>query len=78
MVEKGEEVIGRKECLEMLDELKKYWMSVYNNRIEFLSEATNKYNCHVYAWHMTEGRSPVWINNPVWINTPEDDKYWND
>ena len=60
------------------DELKKYWMSVYNNSIEFLSEATNKYNCHAYAWHMTEGRSPVWINNPVWINTPEDDKYWND
>lgn len=29
----------------------------------FLSEATTTYNCHAYAWYMTEGGSPIWINN---------------
>ena len=35
--------------------------------------ASNQYNCHTYAWHLTEGNT-----NKVWITTPEDDKYWND
>lgn len=24
--------------------------------------ATTRYNCHAYAWYMTEGGSPCWIN----------------
>jgi hypothetical protein len=30
---------------------------------DILSEATYSYNCHAYAWHLTEGNS-----NKVWIN----------
>ncbi|WP_192822822.1 T9SS type A sorting domain-containing protein [Rufibacter sp. LB8] len=26
-----------------------------------IGEATNTYNCHAYAWHMSEGGSTVWI-----------------
>jgi hypothetical protein len=54
------------------NQLKDYWLSYYDNRIEYDAEATYKYNCHAYAWHVSEGGSQVWIN------TPEDDKYWND
>ncbi|MCM1504519.1 MAG: hypothetical protein NC127_04925 [Muribaculum sp.] len=38
---------------------------------EVLDEATRKYNCHAYAWHMSKGHSEdmVWMNNP--------DIYWN-
>ena len=37
-----------------------------------LTDASAVYNCHAYAWHMTEGGSAVWIN------TPSDDQYWQD
>ncbi len=32
---------------------------------------TKRYNCHAYAWHMSEGGSPVWIDAPI-------DIYWED
>lgn len=33
---------------------------------------TSTYNCHSYAWNMSEG-GPT-----CWINTPGDDTYWTD
>lgn len=48
-----------------------YAESTYPNATR-LSDASATYNCHAYAWHMTEGGSPVWIN------TPSDDQYWQD
>jgi len=35
-------------------ELKNYWLNRYNNRITYLGEATKKYNCHTYAWHLSK------------------------
>ncbi len=52
--------------------LKDYWLWYYQNRITFISEATRTYNCHGYAWHVSEG------GDNVWINTPNDDKYWTE
>jgi hypothetical protein len=52
------------------EDLKDQWLDYYDNRITFLSEATRKYNCHGYAWHMTEG------TDTVYIYTPYDDDYW--
>jgi len=37
-----------------------------------LANASATYNCHFYAWNMTQG-GPT-----VWINTPGDDQYWLD
>lgn len=37
-----------------------------------LANASATYNCHSYAWNMTEGGSAIWIN------TPGDDLYWTD
>jgi len=51
---------------------KNFWLSCYNNRISYISEATYSYNCHAYAWYTTEGGSNVWINDP------EDDDFWGD
>ena len=44
--------------------------------VEVVSEATKAYNCHAYAWHMTEGNN----NDMVWIGTDgtQEDVYWND
>lgn len=45
----------------------------------FLADATNTYNCHAYAWHLSEGQS-----NIVWINAIDGSlnqnvsKYWTD
>jgi hypothetical protein len=41
--------------------LKNYWLSFYSNKISYVGEATKKYNCHAYAWHITEGGDTVWI-----------------
>ena len=49
---------------------KNYWLDYYQNRITFISEATRTYNCHGYAWHVSEGQ------DNVVIFTPNDDKYW--
>lgn len=48
---------------------KDYLMSEYKN-ITFLDEATWKYNCHGYAWHISDGNSSDYI----WMNSPT--RYW--
>ena len=53
-------------------QFKEYYLAYYNNRIIYIDEATRSYNCHAYAWHVSEG------GEKVWINTPDDDTYWND
>lgn len=49
---------------------------INNYGADFLSEATLTYNCHSYAWHMTEGHS----NDRVWLGyfPSDEDIYWND
>ena len=44
--------------------------------VDYISEATLTYNCHSYAWHMTEGQS----NDRVWIGYGMygEQEYWND
>lgn len=44
-------------------------ISEYENAL-FLSDASSTYNCHSYAWHISEGGNIVWINDP--------DSYWED
>ena len=39
-----------------------------------ISNSSSKYNCHAYAWYMTECPGCP----PYWMNTPGDDKYWQD
>jgi hypothetical protein len=51
--------------------IKSFWLSCYNNRITYVDEATYKYNCHGYAWNVSQG------GTKVWINSPEQKKYWN-
>lgn len=51
---------------------KNYWLSYYSNNITFLDEATYEYNCHAYAWHISEAGTHVWLNDPG------DDEFWND
>jgi len=54
------------------DSLKDVWLKYYNYRITFISEATRSYNCHAYAWHVSEGEDNVVIFHPY------DDKYWTE
>ena len=43
--------------------------------VEVVGNATQKYNCHAYAWHVSEGGSYVWIG----VNTATAHfAYWND
>ncbi|MBL7727727.1 MAG: T9SS type A sorting domain-containing protein [Dinghuibacter sp.] len=43
--------------------------------VTFLADATLTYNCHGYAWHISEGGTPnVWIN----AGTNNLSKYWTD
>ncbi|MGC9385146.1 MAG: hypothetical protein ACP5D6_11155, partial [Kosmotogaceae bacterium] len=54
---------------ELSDPLKEdildYCLEYYGNRIVFLSEATNTYNCHGYAWHISEGGDNVCLEGNV-------------
>lgn len=40
-----------------------------------VSEATKTYNCHAYAWHMTEGGDSVWIGL---TSITDENIYWED
>ena len=43
---------------------------------DIVGGATAYYNCHTYAWHLTEGNSDiVWINNKSPFNFL--DPYWS-
>jgi hypothetical protein len=64
----GSEVLCTEEREEVSDELLSHWLSVCENHIdeenfdaEIIDTASYKYNCHAYAWHMTEGGGEVWI-----------------
>lgn len=41
-----------------------------------LSESTHTYNCHSYAWNMTEGGPTCWINYKTIDNANNISKYW--
>lgn len=38
--------------------------------------ATHEYNCHGYAWYVSEDGSNGWINNNDYYNDPNLSKYW--
>lgn len=47
--------------------------------VTILDEPTWTYNCHGYAWHISEGKSPiVWINAIDQSSNPNVQKYWED
>ena len=44
-----------------------------------LAPASNKYNCHSYAWNISEGGTQiVWMNQLDDYGRPNISKYWND
>jgi hypothetical protein len=54
------------------DFLKDYFLNKYENCITYVSEATAKYNCHAYAWYVSEG------GIDVWLNSPNQESFWTD
>ena len=57
-----------------LSALVDYVSSTYNGA-EVIDVPSQKYNCHAYAWHMTEGGDTVWIG----YNYPTSENiYWQD
>lgn len=55
--------------LQMKNEL----LNRYNNRIIYVSEATWSFNCHAYAWYLSEGKK-----DKIWIGTFEVPRFWED
>lgn len=51
--------------------IKQEWTAKHPRAI-FLDEATTTYNCHAYAWSVSEGGAKYWMN------TPNDDIYMTD
>jgi hypothetical protein len=49
-------------------------ITTYPNAI-FLESATRTYNCHAYAWHVSEGGNRVWIG---YSSSTAEDIYWQD
>lgn len=58
-----------------INETNDYYKSKFP-KATYLGPSSNKYNCHSYAWNMTDGGSECWIN--ATINTTNDNisKYW--
>ena len=43
----------------------------------WVAAATHEYNCHGYAWHVSEGGSNVYITNKDRYNNDNLSKYWS-
>lgn len=54
------------------DDIKAYWLNIYPNAT-VIGEPSSTYNCHSYAWNMTEGGPTAWL-----IASPDLHKYWDD
>ena len=57
------------------DNIRQYVENSYNATV--VSDATRKYNCHGYAWHMSDNHA----NDSVWIGVDsefDENIYWND
>lgn len=46
--------------------------------ITVTDNATSDYNCHGWAWHVSEGGSRYWINDLTISDNPNLSKYWTD
>ena len=57
-----------------LSSLADYLSSTYNGA-ELIDIPSEKYNCHAYAWHMTEGGDTVWIGRQY---PTSENIYWQD
>ena len=54
-----------------------YYSYLGITRNDIVADATAYYNCHAYAWHLTEGNSnKVWINNEPYLFS-DLDPYWS-
>lgn len=65
-----------------LPELTSYEIAIINSTILanyddaiYRGTATNKYNCHSYAWHMQSTDNTVWINS-IYNDALQLSKYW--
>ena len=59
---------------------KEYWNWYYQTtypQATYLATATQTYNCHFFAWHMSDGGSGVYWMNPG-SNNNNISKYWTD
>lgn len=66
VVDRGEQLTAAQK-----EALKQEWTITYP-RAFYWGEATTTYNCHAYAWSVSEG------GKKYWMNTPNDDIYMTD
>lgn len=57
-------------------EANSYYTSTYPNAT-YLASATQTYNCHSYAWNMSQGGQTCWINATVNSLNDNISKYWS-
>jgi hypothetical protein len=54
----------------------------FSSTAQLIANASRTYNCHGYAWHVSEGGLPVWLRTnealPEETPTPQLQKYWED
>ena len=60
-----------------IQKINEYYCSTFPNAI-FLDDASREYNCHSYAWNISDGGSlKCWINQDF-MGEPNISKYWTD
>lgn len=59
-----------------ITQINAYYTSTYPNAT-YLSSSTRTYNCHSYAWNMTQGGQTCWINATTNNTNGNISNYWN-
>jgi hypothetical protein len=59
------------------DSLATVWIDIKGSKAEKVGAATSHYNCHSYAWHISDGGDDedAWMNGDI-LGNPNVAKYW--
>ncbi|MCP4181148.1 MAG: T9SS type A sorting domain-containing protein [bacterium] len=53
------------------------WIQTHGSNAVRVSSATHEYNCHAYAWHVSDGGNWFWINQIDQYGNENLQKYWS-
>ncbi|MCF0255443.1 MAG: hypothetical protein HUK10_04020 [Bacteroides heparinolyticus] len=58
-----------------ISQIDAYSISTYPNAV-YLGSSTRTYNCHSYAWNMTQGGQTCWVDATISTSNDNLSKYW--
>jgi len=63
--------------LALVEQAAAIWISDHGSNAVRVSPASQTYNCHAFAWHVSDGGNRVWVNQNDQNGSANVSKYWS-